>query len=395
MDVILTPKASRMKLNRRHFLTAAPAAAGLGLLHPSSLFAQTSVPTASPAITERTVALVGDAVPITPLGRTQQLARLLEKTPNVTDVYLANGAVHELEATIAAMLGKEDAAFLPTGTLANNLAIRLLSGENHHVLVQEQSHLYLDESDSAEVLSGLNLVPLAPGKAAPTYDEVLTAIDTAEKGRFAVKVGAISLESPVRRQDGASIPFAELERIATLARERNIAMHWDGARSFLLSGTPDFDLRRTAALFDTVYVSLYKYLGAPYGAVLCGKKDLVARARDLRHVYGGMIYQGWQAAVPALDALPGFTDRFLQARAHFETLVTGLQSAGGFTVTRVPNGSNITHVQVSPDRLQGLQARLDAADIRARIAPGGAMPLSINESILRRSPQELLHAFLS
>ena len=349
-----------MKLNRRHFLTAAPAAAaaGFGLLHPSaSLLAQT----ATPVITERTVALVGDAVPITPIGRTQQLAQLLGKNANVTDVYLTDGAVREL----------------------------------HHVLVQEQSHLYLDESDSAEMLSGLNLVPLAPGKAAPTYDEVLTAIDTAEKGRFAVKVGAISLESPVRRQDGASIPFAELERIATLAHARNIAMHWDGARAFLLSGTPNFDLRRTAALFDTVYVSLYKYLGAPYGAVLCGKKDLVARALDLRHVYGGMIYQGWQAAVPALDALPGFTDRFLQARAHFETLVTGLQSAGGFTITRIPNGSNITHVQVSPDRLHGLQARLDDADIRARIAPDGGMPLFINESILRRSPQELLHAFLA
>ena len=384
-----------MKLNRRHFLTAAPAAAaaaGFGLLHPStSLLAQT----ATPVITERTVALVGDAVPITPIGRTQQLAQLLGKNANVTDVYLTDGAVRELEVTIAAMLGKEDAAFLPTGTLANNLAIRLLSGESHHVLVQEQSHLYLDESDSAEMLSGLNLVPLAPGKAAPTYDEVLTAIDTAEKGRFTVKVGAISLESPVRRQDGASIPFAELERIATLAHERNIAMHWDGARAFLLSGTPNFDLRRTAALFDTVYVSLYKYLGAPYGAVLCGKKDLVARARDLRHIYGGMIYQGWQAAVPALDALPGFTDRFLQARAHFETLVTGLQSAGGFTITRIPNGSNITHVQVSPDRLHGLQARLDDADIRVRIAPDGGMPLFINESILRRSPQELLHAFLA
>jgi threonine aldolase len=386
-----------MKLNRRHFLTSAPAAAaGLGLLHNSpALLAQTGSQTQAPAITDRTVALIGDAVPITALGRTRQLAQLLEKTPNVTDIYLANGAVHELEATIAAMLGKEDAAFLPTGTLANNLAIRLLSGENHHVLVQEQSHLYLDESDSAEMLSGLNLVPLGPGKAAPTYDEVLTAIDTAEKGRFAVKVGAISLESPVRRQDGASIPFAELERISTLAKERNIGMHWDGARSFLLSGTPGFDLRRTAALFDTVYVSLYKYLGAPYGAVLCGKKELVARARDLRHIYGGMIYQGWQAAVPALDALPGFTDRFLQSRAHFDVLLTGLQSAGGFTITPVPNGSNITHVQVSPERLHGLEARLAAADIRAHIAPGGAMALSINESILRRSPQELLHAFLA
>jgi threonine aldolase len=394
-----------MKLNRRHFLlTGAPAAAaGFSLLHASpTLLAQTAGhPAPAPAapipaspITDRTVALVGDAVPITPQGRIQQLAHRLERSPNATDVYLANGAVQQLEAAMATAVGKEDAAFLPTGTLANNLGIRLLAGENRHVLVQEQSHLYRDESDAAQTLSGLNLVPLGYDKPAPTYDEIAAAIDAAENGRFPVKVGAISLESPVRRQDGASIPFAELERISTLARQKNIGMHWDGARSFLLTGTPDFDLRRTATLFDTVYVSLYKYLGAPYGAVLCGKKDLVARARDMRHVYGGMIYQGWQAAVPALDALPGFADRFLQARAHFDTLLNGLQAAGGFTIAPVPNGSNITHVQVSPERLHGLEARLAAADIRAHIAPDGAMPLFINESILRRPPQDLLHPFL-
>jgi threonine aldolase len=128
--------------------------------------------------------------------------------------------------------------------------------------------------------------------------------------------------------------------------------------------------------------------------VLCGTKELVARARDMRHVYGGMIYQGWQAAVPALDALPGFSDRFLQARARFDTLLAGLQSAGGFTITPVPNGSNITQVRVSPERLHGLEARLAAADIRAHIAPDGTMPLFINESILRRSPQDLLHTLL-
>jgi threonine aldolase len=387
-----------MKLNRRHFLlTGAPAAAaGLSLLHHSTtLLAQaTGHPAPAAPITERTISLVGDAVPITPQGRTQHLAHLLERSPNPTDVYLANGAVQELEAAMAAALGKQDAAFLPTGTLANNLGIRLLAGENRHVLVQEQSHLYRDESDAAQTLSGLNLVPLGYNKAAPSYDEIAAAIDAAENGRFPVKVGAISLESPVRRQDGASIPYAELERIATLAKQKNIGMHWDGARSFLLTGTPNFDPRRTAALFDTVYVSLYKYLGAPYGAVLAGNKDLVAKARELRHVYGGMIYQGWQAALPALDALPGFSDRFLQARANFEQLLTGLQAAGGFTVTRVENGSNIDHVQIAPERLAGLEARLAAADIRAHIAPDGLMSIYINESILRRPPQEVVHAFV-
>jgi threonine aldolase len=107
-----------------------------------------------------------------------------------------------------------------------------------------------------------------------------------------------------------------------------------------------------------------------------------------------MIYQGWQAALPALDALPGFSDRFLQARGHYEQLLAGLQSAGGFTVTRIENGSNINHLQISPARLRGLQARLEVADIRANIAPDSLMPIYINESILRRSPEELIKAFV-
>jgi threonine aldolase len=338
---------------------------------------------------------VGDAVPITPQGRIQQLAHLLDKQPQANDVYLKAGAVQELEGAIADMLGKEDAAFLPTGTLANNLAIRLLCGDKRHALVQHDSHLYLDEGDAAQVLSGINLVPLSPGKAAPNCEELSAAIDSAEHGQYPIQVGAISIESPVRRQNGASVPFAELERIHTLARQHGIGMHWDGARALLLTGTPGFDLRRTSALFDTVYVSLYKYLGAPYGAVLAGNKELIAKARELRHVYGGLIYQGWQAALPALDALPGFPSRFLQARAHSEQLLAGLQAAGGFTVIRVENGSNIHRLQLSPERLQGLQARLDAADIRARIPADGAMSLFVNESILRRSPEELVKAFTS
>jgi threonine aldolase len=386
-----------MRMNRRHFLAAgAPAAlAGFGLLHeaPSTL-AQTPAAQTATKPGERTVTLIGDNAPMSPAERTRQTTHLLETHANVDDNYLKGGSVEALETAMATMLGKEDAAFLPTGTLANNLAVRLLCGDNHHALVQHESHLYLDESDSMQVLSGINLVPLAPGKVAPTYEELAAAIDSAEHGPYPIKVGAISIESPVRRQNGASVPYAQLERIAALAKQHGIGLHWDGARSLLLSGTPDFDLRRTSALFDTVYISLYKYLGSPFGAILAGKKDLIAKCRDMRHVYGGLVRQGWQATLPALDSLPGFTDRFIQARAQAEHLLAGLQSAGGFTVDRIPDGSNICFLQIAPQRMKGLQARLDAADIRVLFNADGRMYFFINESILRRPTQQLLKPFL-
>jgi threonine aldolase len=385
-----------MRWNRREFLAGTPATlAALGFFREtSSAFAQAPAtqPTMKPGA--RTVSLAGDDAPMSSAERLQRLTHLLETHPNAEDNYLKGGSVEALEAAMAAMLGKEDATFLPTGTLANNLAVRLLCGDNHHALVQHDSHLYLDESDSMQVLSGINLVPLAPGKAAPTYEELAAAIDSAEHGPYPLKVGAISLESPVRRLYGASVPYVQLERISALAKQHGIGMHWDGARSLLLSGTPDFDLRRTSALFDTVYVSLYKYLGSSYGAILAGKKDLIAKCREMRHVYGGLVKQGWQAALPALDALPGFAERFKLARVHGEQLLAGLQAAGGFTVDRVPDGSNISFLHLTPQRMQGLQARLDAADIRVHFHADGRLYFFINESILRRPSEELLKVFL-
>ncbi|MCU1250245.1 MAG: threonine aldolase [Edaphobacter sp.] len=377
-----------MSVSRRGFLVGG-VAAGTGLANGiGPVLAQTK-----DAAVSRAVYLSGDALVMPDAERIQELGRLMGKYEKFGDVYLAAGAVTELEHKMAEMLGKEDAAFLPTGTLANNLAVRVLCGDHRHALVQHESHLYLDEQDSASLLSGINLVPLARGKAAPDYEEVVAAIELAVNGRFPIAVGAISLESPVRRANGGSIPYALAEKISTLARSKGIGMHWDGARALLLTGTDGFDLRRYSVLFDTVYVSLYKYLGAPFGAVLAGNKATIAKVRELRHAYGGLIYHGWQSALPALAALPGFQERFLAARAAGDRLLAGLQGVGGFEIRPVPDGSNITVVAVSSARAANLQARLAKADVHVRPVEDGKMLIFVNETIVRQSTEELVRAF--
>jgi threonine aldolase len=379
-----------MRLDRRSFLYGglAAGAATKTLLAQAYGGARVETPASS-----RAVYLAGDARVMTDMERMQLLMRLMEKYEKFADSYLAGGAVTELEHKMAEMLGKEDAVFMPTGTLANNLAVRVLCGEKRHALVQHESHLYLDEADSASLLSGINLVPLGPGKACPSFEEIEASINAAEHGPYPIAVGAISLESPVRRADGASVPYAMAERISVMARSKGIGMHLDGARLLLLSGTAGFDVKRYSSLFDTVYVSLYKYLGAPFGAVLAGSKAMMVRARELRHVYGGLIYHGWQAALPALDALPGFQQRFTEARTAGERLFDGLQAAGGFVIKRVPDGSNITVVEVSQARATDLQAKLAKADVHVRSVTDGRMLVWVNETIVRQSTPELLAAF--
>jgi len=189
-----------MTLNRRSFLGAVPIAP-LGLAAGGSAYAQyggAPAANAAPALAAATdmdtlVVLAGDALPRSLAAEPARLQALLDKHAKPGDSYLAGGAVAELEAKFSALLGKEDTVFMPTGTLANHIALRLLCGENRHALVQQESHVYRDESNTVTTLSGINLVPLAAGKAAPTLDEIGAAIERAEAGPYPIKVGALAL----------------------------------------------------------------------------------------------------------------------------------------------------------------------------------------------------------
>ena len=167
------------------------------------------------------------------------------------------------------------AVYLPTGTLANHLALRRLARDGRRVLVQQESHVYNDEGDCAQQLSGLTLVPLAPGRATFTLADVEAELRRVETGRVHTAVGAISIELPVRRIMGEVFDFAEMQKITAFARERRIGLHLDGARLFLASAYTGISPATCAALFDTVYVSLYKYFNAASGAILAGPRHLL------------------------------------------------------------------------------------------------------------------------
>lgn len=295
---------------------------------------------------------------------------------------------------MAALLGKERAIFLPTGTLANHLAVRVLAGETRKALVQAESHLYRDEGDCAQLLSGLNLVPLGPGRTTLTVAEVAKAIDEAAGPPYPAPVGAISIESPVRRTNGQAFDFEEMKKVCAYARAKQVGTHLDGARMFLASAYTGISPAQYAALFDTVYVSMYKYFNAPFGAILCGPSSLITKVETLRHQFGSAIYQGWESAAVALHYLDGFGERYQTAVHNGEKL---LQKSGKFHIDRVPSGSNIAKLRLaSGDALDQLRDRL--ADSAIRIgAPKGAneVNLQINETINRRTAEEIARAFVA
>ncbi len=381
-----------MLFDRRHLLQAALAAGIAAPLHAQNYGAAPAKPAEFPPIDARSVWLVGDdGAPRNPADTAARLATLAGDPGKLRDSYLAGGAIEELEKGFAALLGKEACAFLPTGTLANNVALRVLCGEHPHAFCQADSHLYRDESDTAQRLSGINLVPLDPGHAAPTIAELTAAFDAAEKGPYPLAVGAISLESPVRRLDGQMIAPAELAAIAALAKAHGARLHLDGAR--LLLAPPSIDVKAYAAPFDTVYVSLYKYLGAPFGAVLAGSTADIVRAREWRHLYGGLIYQGWAPALLALDGLKTFPATIARAHARAGELIATLDHERLVKRRVTPAPSNIHFLEIPEARAAAAFERGRTAGIRLGRWKEGAIPLYVNATILRRETAEYIALF--
>jgi threonine aldolase len=373
--------------NRRTFLKTAASTVAL------QRAASSQAPPAA-AGAERRVVLTGDGVNLTTAEYAQLLSTLTtgDRKP---DVYLKGGAVEELETRFAKLLGKERGLFFPTGTLANHMAVRLLAGERRHVLVQEESHLYRDEGDCAQALSGLNLVPLAPGRATIKASEIVEAVDRAGAPPYPVPVGAISIESPVRRTRGQAFDFEEMKKISAFARGKKIGLHLDGARMFLASAYTGIAPAAYSELFDTVYVSLYKYFNAPFGAVLTGPASLIESATVLRHQFGGSVLHAWQSAAVALHYLDGFEERYQKAARSGEELLRRLEQKK-IHVNRIEAGTNI--FQLDFPSTPGADFQKSLAD--RGILVGKPLPqapasiqIQVNETILRRSPDEIAQEF--
>jgi threonine aldolase len=337
-----------------------------------------------------------DGLALTPAEYAQLLARLAAEDTIAADEFTRGGAVARLEDHMAALLGKETAVFLPSGTLANLLAIRLLAQRGRRVLVQRESHVLNDTGDGAQALAGLTLVPLARERATFTLDEVTAELARAGEGRVATPIGVISIESPVRRLQGAVFDFAEMERIADLAREHGIGLHLDGARLFLATPYTGVTPARYAALFDTVYVSLYKYFNAAGGALLAGPRRLLDGLYHERRMFGGSLRQAWPYAAVALHYAEGFGERFSQAARCADELLAMLRTHPKCRVARPPGGTNVTRLHVRgaallPERLaaEGIAIRpaLDCAEGEAEFELIG------NETILRRPTAATIAAF--
>ena len=347
-------------ITRRHFVGALGATAGLGCLPYTPVFANAAVQS------DRAVHLAGDGIGITPREYAALLNRLCQEKNVVEDNYLLGGEVEQFERHWAQLLGKETAVFVPSGTLANQLALRVLAGTKKRVIVPEMSHIYNDTGDACQTLSGLTLMPLAPGKATFTKADVEAVLARTAGGRVAAEVGAIVIESPIRRLSGQLFDWNEAKAISAFARDKGIAMHLDGARLFIASAYTGISPAEYAAHFDTVYVSLWKYFNSGIGAILAGPKRVLDGMFHTRRMFGGNLAVGWNAALVARHFMDGFEDRLKSAVKTSETFYAAMARHPKLGIERIPNGTNLTRVTLNG---------VNAAEVAKRLAERGvAMP---------------------
>ena len=339
----------------------------------------------------------GDGEPKTPLTMLRELAAFDQKFTLKEDSYSLGGTVEQLEKKCAEMLGKEAAVFMPTGTLANHLAVRKLCGVKPRAIVQEQSHLYNDSGDCATRLSNINLIPLVKDGAYFTLETLEAAVEQAERGRVINPVGAVMVESPVRRQSGKIMPFDEMKAITDYCRDKQIGSHLDGARLYMMSGATGIPPADYAALFDTVYVSLYKYFGAPFGAILTGTAEFADGLYHDRRMFGGGLASANFAAALALQGIDGFEERFNRAMTRARVLFDKVNALEGVTVEGFKHGSNIFPLKLESDidgtrfvkTLEAHSVSVPAPDSNQT----GRIMLTVNPTLLHQDIQELFCAF--
>ena len=280
--------------------------------------------------------------------------------------------VLELERRGAALLGQEEAVFVPTATMANQIALRILTRPGEELLAEEDSHVLIDELGGPAVHSGLVTRGL-PGYHGRITPEQIRASVRERKDMHHPPTRIVSLEDTHNSSGGRVWPLEELAAVAETCRELDLRLHLDGARlmnAAVALGVPAAELGRH---FDTVTLCLSKGLGCPLGALVAGSAERMADARRNKHLFGGAMRQAGIVAAAGVYALDHHVERLAEDHARARRLAEGLAAAGA-AVDLDQVETNFVQIDVGPDR---------AAVLDALRAEGVLLSGTIHRSVLR------------
>ena len=273
---------------------------------------------------------------------TPAMRRAMAEAEVGDDVYGEDPTVRRLEERTAEILGREAALFVPTGSMGNQIALRVLAPPASEVVVESRAHVFNAEMGAMAALSGLLPRPVAAPDGILTPALVDPWIHTENPLR--PRTAALALENTINFWGGRIVPLDAQRSIAALCRGRKIALHLDGSRIWNASVATAVTERELSEGADSVNVCFSKGLGAPVGSALAGSRAFIAEARRVRKLFGGGMRQAGVLAAAALVALDA-RDRLAEDHALARRLADGLSAVPG---VRLPYGceTNIVIVVV-------------------------------------------------
>jgi threonine aldolase len=305
---------------------------------------------------------------------TPAMRAAIADAPVGDDQFGEDPSINALQEQGAALLGKEAALWLPTGTMANQVALRTLTRPGDDVVVSRESHLVWHETGGAAANAGVQLTEV--GSAGRfTADEFLAARKPHGHMLYPPTT-LVAVENTHNRAGGVVVPLAEAEAICTAARAHGVASLLDGARLWNAAIALGVPPAAVAAPFDVVWAALSKGLGAPAGSLLAGPRDVIARAVRYRRMFGGAMRQVGLLAAAATHALAHHYMRLADDHAHARLIAERVARSPGVRLDLATVQTNIVVFHLEP-------GAPDAATVVAAARDRGVLLFAFGPRTLR------------
>ena len=246
------------------------------------------------------------------------------------DVYGEDPTALRLQERAAEMLGKEAALFVPSGTMGNQIAVRLHTQPGQEVIVEERSHMFNMEMAGMAVVSGALAHPVRCPDGILDWDSIEAAIRP--RTSYFAQTGLVAVENTQNLAGGSVMSFERMQEIAERSHRLGLPVHLDGARIFNAAIVLKRDVSEVASLFDSVMFCLSKGLSAPVGSMIAGSREFIDRAVPVRRMLGGGMRQVGVLAAAGLVALEKMTARLEEDHANAQLLARGLAQIRGLKI---------------------------------------------------------------
>jgi threonine aldolase len=324
---------------------------------------------------------------------TEEMREAMARAEVGDDVYLEDPTVNLLQERAAEMLGKEAALFVPSGTMGNQICVRLHAEPGQEVITEERGHIYNYEMAAMAALSGTLARPVRGEDGILDWPSIASAIRP-RSAYYVAQTGLVTLENTHNMAGGAITPIERMNEICERAHGEGLPVHLDGARIFNAAIALGHDARELARPFDSVMFCLSKGLGAPVGSLIASTRRFIDRAIAVRKMFGGGMRQVGVLAAAGLVALEKMVARLEEDHLNAQLLARGAAEITGVKVDpeRVQTNIVIFGIAETGTTTTELSAKLKERGVLANGINPREMRMVLHKDISRRDTESALEA---